>query len=196
MNMPHMLAYTIQPTTSSGKPAVIIDVGHNRTWHVATNAPDDSYWFCFMNAKNPRVMVKEFVVSGSQNSTVPPGIDTYMNDPEYFFALATKTLSTLHVPQGAFFDFLVKYGAGRELQKLEQLNVVFGCGSYGNVSYTLTSGCGPRQPGKPAPASYERGSFSSESTMMMMSLMPGAHGAPPYSICDSYTWTSPPPTRA
>ena len=68
---------------------------------------------------------------GQNNSTVPADIDTYMNNPDYIFAVATHGLGSLQVPQGAFYDFLVKYGAGRELQKLEQINAVLSCGSYG-----------------------------------------------------------------
>jgi hypothetical protein len=193
MAMQHMLAFSIQPSVyTANKPSVAIDVGRNKTWFAPANPQEDSYWICIIDAKNPRVMVKDFLVPGANNSTVPAGIDTYMNDPEYIFVVATQTLSTLHVPQGAFFDFLVKYGAGRGLQELEQLNVVFGCGNYGHVSYALTGQCGPRGSGKPSPVSYERGSiYGNYSALIMMSLMPGPNGAPPYSLCDSYTWTSP-----
>ena len=69
-----------------------------------------------------------------------------MNDPEYIFAVATQYLSTLHVPQGDFYDFLAKYGAGRELQRLEQINTVLGCGSYQPHGLHLTGQCGPREP--------------------------------------------------
>lgn len=125
-----------------------------------------------------------------QNAAVPPGIDTYMNNPDYIFALATQNLSTLHVPHGPFYDFLAKYGADRELQKLEQFNAVLGCGTWGRVAYCLTTHCGPRGSGKPTPASYELGDHVT-GTILMMSLMPQKNGAPPYGLCDSYTWTSP-----
>lgn len=191
--MQHMLAFTIYPSVyTANKPSVAIDVGSNKTWLAPATAQEDTYWICIIDAKNPRVMVKDFIVKGSNNSTVPPGIDTYMNDPDYLFVVATQTLSTLHVPQGAFFDFLVKYGAGRELQKLEQLNVVLGCGSFGHVSYALTGQCGPRGPNIIPPPSYEKGSiYANYAALMMMSLMPGANGKPPYAPCDSYTWKSP-----
>jgi hypothetical protein len=191
--MPHMLAFSIQPSVyTSNKPTVAIDVGRNKTWHNPANAKDDSYWICILDANNPRQMVKDFTLPGSQNSTVPAGIDTYMNDPAYIFVVATQTLSTLHVPQGAFFDFLTKYGAGRALQELEQLNVVYGCGNYSNVSYALTGQCGPRGPKIIPPISYEKSSiYGNYSALLMLSLMPGEHGKPPYSLCDSYTWTSP-----
>jgi hypothetical protein len=189
-----MLAYTIQPSIfPSNKPFVTIGAGSNETQMAPASNQDDSYWFCIINANNPREKVKDWVIPGTQNSTVPPGIDTYMNNPGYIFVVATQYLNTLHVPQGALYAFLAKYGAGRELQKLEQVNAVLSCGNYGRMSYVLTGQCGPRDPGKPAPISYEKGSYlGSVSALMMMSLMPQANGAPPYSICDSYTWSSPP----
>ncbi|HEX8164940.1 MAG TPA: hypothetical protein VF601_04035 [Beijerinckiaceae bacterium] len=193
MNMPPMLAYTVQSTPwQNNAPSVTVGIGRDSTGMRPANPQDDSYWFCIINAKNPREKVKDWVLPGNSNSTVPAGIDTYMNNPDYLFVVATQFLSTLHVPQGALYDFLAKYGAGRELQKLEQVNAVLGCGGYGRVGYVLTGQCGPRKPGEPAPPSYEVGSFFGHQAMLLMSLMPQANGAPPYSICDSYTWKSPP----
>jgi len=149
---------------------------------------DDSYWICVISAKNPRQKLQDWVVPG-QNAAVPSGIDTYMASPDNLFVVATTYLSTLHVPQGPFYDFLAKYGAGRELQKLEQLNAVLSCGNYGRMNYALAGQCGPRTP--VPPASYERGSYLADPCILMMSLMPGENG-PPYSLCDCYTWTSPP----
>jgi hypothetical protein len=74
-----------------------------------------------------------------------------MTNPQYLFAVATQYLSTLHVPQGPLYDFLIKYGAGRQLQKLEQINAVLSCGSYGHMTYVLSGQCGPRKPGEPSP---------------------------------------------
>jgi hypothetical protein len=189
MNMSHMLAYTIRSSLQMGNPpSLAVGYGSNGTWMKPANPQDDSYWIVILNAKNPREKVKEWVVPGSQNSAVPGGIDTYMNDPDYLFAVTTQYLSTLHVPQGDFYDYLVKYGAGRELQKLEQVNTVLSCGSYSRMSYILTGQCGARDPKKPAPISYELGSYSNTAVMLLMSLMPGLNGAPPYAICDSYTF--------
>jgi hypothetical protein len=149
---------------------------------------DDSYWFVILNAKNPREKVKEWILPGTENTKIPAGIDTYMNDPDYIFAVTTQFLSTLHVPQGDLYDYLTKYGAGRELQKLEQVNTVLSCGSFSHVSYILTGQCGPRDPNKPGYSSYEIGSYSTTPVMLLMSLMPMPNGGPPYSICDSYTF--------
>jgi hypothetical protein len=100
------------------------------------------------------------------------------------------------VPQGPLYDFLAKYGAGRELQRLEQIGAVgntLTCGGYAIVSYVLTSLGGPRVPGQPAPASYEMAGTPDGNlpAILLLSLMPQANG-PPYSIMDAYTWTSPP----
>jgi hypothetical protein len=190
MNMPNMLAYTITSRMyAGGAPSLIVGYGANSTGMKPDRPQDDSYWIVMLDAKNPRVKVKEWVVPGNNNSTIPPGLDTYMNDPDYIFAVTTQFLSTLHVPQGDFYDFLVKYGAGRELGKLEQINTVMSCGSYSHMAYILTGMCGPRVKGQPPPTSYELGSFTQGTpALMLMSLMPMANGGPPYSICDSYTF--------
>ena len=49
------------------------------------------YWFVFLDANNPRVKAKEWVWPGKQNAEVPPGIDTYLQDPNYIFAVVTQT---------------------------------------------------------------------------------------------------------
>lgn len=187
--MPAMLAYTIQGSPwSSNAPYAVIGYGSNGTGLRPANPQDDSYWIAILDASNPRVKVKDWVVPGTSNSSVPGGLDTYMNDPKYLFIVATQYLSTLHVPQGDFYRFLVNYGAGRELQKLEQINTVLSCGSYGRMSYVLTGQCGTRVPGQPSPPSFEVGSYTEQGALLLMSLMPGKNGAPPYSICDSYTF--------
>ena len=190
MNMPNMLAYTIQSTLSaSSYPNLCVGYGKNATWMKPDNPQDDSYWIVFLDAKNPRVKVKEFVVAGNNNTTIPPGVDTYMNDPDYIFVIATQNLSTLHLPQGNLYDFFVKYGAGRALQRLEQMATVLSCGTYSRMAYILTGQGGPRDPKLPPPISYELSTTNSAiPALMLMSLMPQANGGPPYSICDSYTF--------
>lgn len=193
MPMPSMLAYTVESTPwANNAPSVIIDVGRNRTVLSPASPQDDSYWIVIIDAKNPRTKVKEWLIPAANNSTVPAGIDTYLDNPAYLFAVCTQYLNTLHVPQGAFYDFLVKHGASRELQKLEQLNAVLGCGGYGHVTYILTGQCGPRGHGLPPPTTFEFGSYITNiQAILMMSLMPQQNGSPPYSICDSYTFKSP-----
>lgn len=196
-DMPNMLAYTVRSSFYSGsQPSLIVGQGGNATWMVPQSPRDDSYWIVILNAKNPREKVKEWVVPGTSNSTIPSGLDTYMADPNNLFAIATQFLSTLHVPQGSFYNYLVKYGAGRELQKLEQISVVLSCGVYSRMSYILTGQCGPRGSGIIPPSSYEVGSYTQNSAMLLMSLMPMPNGGPPWSICDCNTFMAMSPAKS
>lgn len=187
MPMPPMIAYTVQSSTfTQNYPSVIIDAGVKKTNLHPASGQDDSFWIVVMDANDPRKVIKDWVIPALK-AAVPAGIETYLDNPNYLFAVCTQYLNTLHVPQGPFYDFLVKYGAGRELQKLEQLNAVLGCGGYGHVTYILTGQGGPRVPGKPMPVTYEVGSYTNQA-LLMMSLMPQMNGNPPYTICDSYSF--------
>ena len=195
MNMVH-LAYTIRSSNNDNQPpTIVIDVGRNETIIRPATPTSNTYWIAFLDANNPRVKVKEWIVPGKEHAVVPAGIDTYMNDPKYIYVVATQTLWAPFVPQGPFYDFLAKYGAGRALQRLEQINAagpVLTSGGYDHVSYCLTSLCGPRGGGV-APASYEvSGTYENNlPAILLMSLMAQSGGGPPYSIMDAYTWTSP-----
>lgn len=184
-SMQNMLAFTIQSTlVSNWAPSVVVGLGNKSTTFRPQTPVDDSYWILILDDTNPNNKVKDFVVPGSNNTAVPAGLDQYMSSPQYIFAVVTQYLSMLHVPQGDFYDYLAKYGASRELQRLEQINSVLSCGSYSRVSYILTGQCGPRGTGA---VSYEIGS-TRNSELLLMSLMPGSGGKPPYSICNSYTF--------
>jgi hypothetical protein len=110
-----------------------------------------------------------------------------MSNPDYIFAVVTDCVGSSQVPQGAFYDFLVKYGAGPELQRLEQVNVLTFCGSFSRVSYILTGQCGPRTPAPPP--SYEAGSvYGTTEAILLLSLQSLPNGQPPYGITNTYTW--------
>ena len=183
--MPPMLAYTIRsPSQTGGVPWIRVGQG-NSAQVVKPNQPaDNSYWIVILDANKPATKVQEWVVPGQNNTTVPSNLDQYMSQPGYLFAVVTQVLSNYSVPQGAFYDYLAKYGAGRELQKLEQISshTQTGYGLYTLVSYILTGQTGP-----PDAATYERAGLS-DAALLLMSLMPLPNGQPPYSICDSYTF--------
>jgi hypothetical protein len=186
--MPNMLAYTIKGGISSGDyPVVYVGQHAAKKAFAPANPTDDSYWFYFLDANNPTSKVYDLVVPGSQNAVVPAGIQTYMNNPGLLFGVATQYLSTLHVPQGALYTYLESYGAGRQLQLLEQVNASMGCGYFGWVSYALIGQCGPRGGPYPPPPSYDTGSLQ-HGALLEYSLMPLPNGQPPYSICDCNTF--------
>ena len=85
MPMAPMLAYTIRSSNYNYAPFLLIDVGRNETAIRPDSPQVNSYWFVFLDAKNPRVKAKEWVWPGKQNADVPPGIDTYMQDPKLHF---------------------------------------------------------------------------------------------------------------
>lgn len=183
--MPPMLAYTIRsPSQTGAVPWIRVGQG-NSAQVVKPNQPaDNSYWIVILDANKPATKVQEWVVPGQNNTTVPSNLDQYMSNPGYLFAVVTQVLSNYSVPQGAFYDYLAAHGAGRELQKLEQISshTQTGYGLYSLVSYILTGQGGP-----PGTAAYERSAFS-DTALLLMSLMPQPSGQPPYSICDSYTF--------
>jgi hypothetical protein len=183
--MPPMLAYTIHGSLTAGAwPSIRIGQGQS-SQPLRPNQPvDDSYWIVIMDANKPATKVQEWIVPGQNNATVPSNLDQYMTNPGYLFAVVTQFLSNYHVPQGDFYDYLAAHGAGRELQKLEQVSThtQTGYGLFSRVSYALTGQCGPT-----GNVAYERGAFS-EAAMLLMSLMPLPNGQPPYSICDSHTF--------
>ena len=183
--MPPMLAYTIRSPVNAGAVSYIrIGQGSSSQVVKPSQPADNSYWIVILDAKQPTTKVQEWVIPGQNNTTVPGNLDEYMHNPGYFFAVVTQILNNSYVPQGAFYDYLAEHGAGRELQKLEQISshTQTGYGLYTNVSYILTGQGGP-----PGQIAYERAGLS-DSALLLMSLMPTPSGQPPYSICDSYTF--------
>ena len=187
-SMPPMLAYTIRSPIQTGA-SPWIRVGQGNSAQIITPSqtpPDNSYWIVILDANKPATKVHEWIQPGSSNSMLPGDLPQYMNNPGYLFAVVTQVLANSSVPQGPAYDYLAAHGAGRELQKLEQVSshTQTGYGLFTRVSYILTGQCGPT-----VTAAYERSSFT-EAALLLMSLMPLPNGQPPYSLCDSYTFVT------
>jgi hypothetical protein len=184
--MPPMLAYTIRsPIQTGATPFIRVGQGNSAQVVRPNQTPaDNSYWFVILDANKPATKVQEWIVPGQNNTMLPGDIAQYMSNPGYLFAVVTQVLANSSVPQGAFYGYLASHGAGRELQKLEQVssNTQTGYGLFTRVSYILTGQCGPT-----ISVAYERSSFT-DAALLLMSLMPLPNGQPPYSICDSYTF--------
>lgn len=181
--MPPMLAYTLRAPIQPNTGNATIRVGQGSGAQVlAPNQPQDwSYWIVILDANKPAAKLQEWVVK--DNKTIPSNLDQYMSNPKYLFAVVTQNIGS-NMPQGAWYDYLTAHGAGRELQKLEQLSA-YTAPPYGVVSrmaYVLTGQCGS------GGIAYERGSFT-DPVILELSLMPLPSG-PPYSICDSYTFVT------
>lgn len=148
--------------------------------------PDEYYWVAILNAYQPGILLNEFVIPGSSNSTVPAGLDESMSEPGVIFVVTTKQLSLQHVPTGDWYDFLIKYGASRELQRLNQLSTTLQPGVFGGAGYVLTGLGGPRGGTNVPPQSYELSTITKPATIVAMSWM-ATNGKPPYFLIDSYT---------
>lgn len=75
--MQNMLAYTISGSIYSGTmPLIAIGQGSTRQFVKPQNPQDDSYWIAILDSANPRNLVKDFVVPGNNNSSVPANLDT------------------------------------------------------------------------------------------------------------------------
>jgi hypothetical protein len=172
-----MLAYSIFSSYEAGSIAPQILVGPTPGVKFTPNNPqENSYWFNAINAQNLQ-SVYNYVQAGTNNTAVPPGLEQYISNQAYIVTLATQSLFAFSVPQGPLYAFLAKYGAGRELQRLEQMNTTRGCGQNERVSYVLTTQGGT--------FGYEQAS-DVYPVRYMMSLVGGG----PYTLCDAYTFTS------
>src|SRR5918912_3085522 len=177
--MPPMLAYTLRAPIQTNTGVAQLTVGQGSSAQVIkpSQPQDYSYWVVILDANKPTAKLWETVTQS--NNAIPPGLDQYMSNPAYLFAVVTQTLGSKGVPQGAFYDYLTAHGAGRELQKLEQISA-YTVPSYGlvnSMAYVLTGQCGSG-----GNVAYEHGSFT-EAVILELSLMPLPSG-PPYSICD------------
>ena len=188
--MLNMLAFTVQSSSFAGVPPyIVVGQGSTKTEIKPAAPANNSYWFVFLDARNPANKVAEFVVPGTNNTAIPPGVDQYMTNPAYLFAVVTQFIATQDLPQGDFYNYLVKQGAGRELQRLEQILTTVGCGMFGQLSYVLAGQCGTPDSGSPA---YEISGTSQQPAALLMSLMPMLNNQPPYSLCNSYTFGTQP----
>jgi len=94
----NMLAFTIQGGGASDlTPWIGIGYPDSTTTIVprSTKAdlPDEYYWVCTLDNYRPGLIVLEFIISGSNYSTVPAGLDDALSNPEINFVVTTKKLS-------------------------------------------------------------------------------------------------------
>jgi hypothetical protein len=187
----NMLAFTIQGGGASDlMPGIGIGYPDNTTAAIVprttkADLPDEFYWVCLLDNYRPGLIIVDFIIDGSNYSTVPPKLDAALSDPEIIFVVVTKSLSLQHVPKGDFYNLLVKYGAGPELQRLNQLSTTLYPGGFKRAGYVLT-GAGGKRGGTFSPPSYEASTITEPATIVAMSLMQSS-GQQPYTLIDLYT---------
>lgn len=122
-----------------------------------------SYWFVAIDRKTLKIA---YEVVLTDNTTVPAEFKEggEYNNVEHILVFSTMFMSTLDVPQGELYDFLMVNGAGGKLQRLEQIFLQLNCGTYGHMAYSLVDLMG--FPG----SGIEEGSFRG-STVSTLSLL-------------------------
>jgi hypothetical protein len=146
---------------------------------------DEFYWVCILMPYTPWIILTDFVIPGSNNSTVPAGVEAAMSEPGNIFVVATRQLSIQHVPTGDWLNYLLKYGAARELQRINQLSTTTTPGLFKNAGYVLASTTGPRGESNIPPPSYEASTLTDPVTIVAMSIKSYSEDGP-YSLIDSY----------
>jgi hypothetical protein len=118
------------------------------------------YWVAVVDRRSLKVVYNKVLDSYD----TAPDIGNY-NTSDYMLFTTTMWLGTGHVPQGAFYDFLMDNGAGAQLQRVCQLNNTLGCGTWSTVAYCLAGVLGP---GLPATRGVEMGSIGSSDYAIIM----------------------------
>ena len=95
----------------------------------------NQYWFVVFDRSSLNVV---YNVASGDGTSVPNGLAQYNTD-QYILVLTTYVLSIVNLPQGDLYDFLIDNGAGRQLNRLIQINNQIGCGQIGSLAYALVA---------------------------------------------------------
>ena len=124
---------------------------------------NNSFWFLILDRTTLQVV---FNVVQQSNTTLPAGIEQY-NDPRYLLIVATTSLSTLRVPQGPLYAYLLDNGASAALKRLEQISAQLNCGEIGTLAYCLVDILG-----ESSSLGLEAGAYDGIGPVMTLQLMP------------------------
>jgi hypothetical protein len=154
------IQFTVKsPRTTNGQ--AIVAVGNSR--YMPNPYTNNSFWFLVIDRTTLQVV--ENIIQQS-NTSVPSALSSY-DDPKYLLVVATVSLGTLRVPQGALYQYLVANGAGAALQRLEQISGQLNCGEIGSVAYCLVDILG-----ETSSLGFEAGSYDGIGPVMTLQLMP------------------------
>lgn len=94
------------------------------------------YWAVVVDRTNLNVVAN---FTFSDNSDVPAQLTPYQNNAQYMLILSTMQVLSTNLPVGNLYNFLVSNGAGKELQRIEQIYAALNCGTWGNLGYVLVT---------------------------------------------------------
>lgn len=92
------------------------------------------YWIVVLDSSTLAVVYNQLQTSYD----TAPDLGQYAGDG-YILIVAAVAMTLNLVAQGDFYNFLIANGAGDELNRLEQINNQYGCGTVGSFGYILVS---------------------------------------------------------
>jgi hypothetical protein len=99
--------------------------------------PDTPYfWFVVVDLTNLNVVVSE---TSQDETSVPPDVQKYAGNTQYFLYLITNSVNGYNIPQGNLYTFLKAVGSGPQLDRGEQMIEQLGTGTITNYSYILAA---------------------------------------------------------
>lgn len=134
MNPDHISLIAVAPFGTyqyTGEAALSV----NKTQYTTNNDSKSGIQYWVLDRYNPTSKPLYSVFQESMD-TVPAGIEQYVDD-DFIIVVATQGIFITQVPQGALYAFLVRIGAGSQLEMLAQMSTYYACGFTGKVGYTL-----------------------------------------------------------
>lgn len=104
-------------------------------------ANNGGFWVVVVDRYSLKVVINTVQTANDQ----APDLGSYDTD-QYMLLFVGLSMRTDRLPQGALYAFLIDNGAGAQLNRLEEIERVYGCGVFGAAAYILVGILGPGQP--------------------------------------------------
>jgi len=139
-------------------------IGKNRpTWYNLNKQANDPFWWVVVVDLTNLTVVANVLADGYN---VPPGIQQYVNNPQYFLFCLSNCETGAQIPAGALYTLLQQIGGGAQLARLEQVYHQLSSGLIRHYSYILAATMDTTDyPG------FEALSFTND-TVLAMAFMP------------------------
>ncbi len=117
-------------------PNTVLAIGNSAYYpQIGTNFDLPIFWYVIVDLQdNLNVVVN---VTSQDNTTLPPQVTPYVNNPRYFLFFIGNSQPTYNLPQGTLYSTLLSIGSDTGLQVLEQIAEQIGTGAILNFSYVL-----------------------------------------------------------
>jgi hypothetical protein len=162
---------------SSGYSALAIGTNHPNWYNLNPSADASFWWLVVVDLTNLNVVAN---VLGN-GYDVPPAVQGYLNNPQYFLFCIGNCLQGFQIPFGAFYTFLQQVGSGPQLARVEQVYHQLKSGIIHNYSYILAATMDTNDyPG------FEASSFTGAAVLAMEFMPVTVNGKTTYAPIDPF----------